>query len=444
MATEKQILDNINKVLSTFPGLLDAMRLEIEAKIDGIASKQVEILAQIVANASAQGIKMDSILAEIKKLTPIIPPVVVPPVTPPVGTFDDSIYRQLSGGKAYYVDSVDGNDNNNGLSFTNPFKTLNKATSRILNPGEAIFIKKGSIFKESLSINSSGNATNPIYVQAYGDGNLPIIDKSDNSNNTGVYLYGSYINLLDLDIRNCSYEGIFAKNSQYNNIVNCNFSKVGCAIELGNFSKVLGCSFADLILILNSDGTDSGWGALPILLEGVNDIEVAFCNFVNCIASSSIYSFDGGVVEFYKSVINAKIHNNKANNCCGFSEFTGIAKGIEIYNNEFVSTDKINQPFLGFHLDDGCVYEVNAHNNKVLNPAKTGGIGNSGVISFWGVNYSQDNKINLDNNEFETFTKIMDASQNFPFEHSGNKFTLNPGASLGAVVANATEIVINK
>ena len=79
----------------------------------------------------------------------------------------------------YYVDSVQGNDANNGLSATAPWKTIAKINSRSFNPGDAILFKRGGVWKEQLIVPSSGNASNPITFGAYGSGAKPIITALD-------------------------------------------------------------------------------------------------------------------------------------------------------------------------------------------------------------------------------------------------------------------------
>ncbi len=78
--------------------------------------------------------------------------------------------------KTYYIDSQNGNDTNSGDSESRPWKTLKNLERITLNPGDRVLLKRGSVFKEELKINGSGNERNRIVIDAYGSGNLPIID----------------------------------------------------------------------------------------------------------------------------------------------------------------------------------------------------------------------------------------------------------------------------
>ena len=77
--------------------------------------------------------------------------------------------------KIYYV-SNSGNDNNNGMSTTSPWKTLAKVSSFTgFTAGDQILFNRGQIFYGKLIINNSGASGNPITYGAYGSGANPVI-----------------------------------------------------------------------------------------------------------------------------------------------------------------------------------------------------------------------------------------------------------------------------
>jgi uncharacterized protein (TIGR03790 family) len=85
----------------------------------------------------------------------------------------------------YYVDSKIGNDSFTGTAATatstnGPWKTLNKLATVNLLPGDTIRLACGSVWNETLKINSSGTADKPIIITANPNGctNRPIIDGS--------------------------------------------------------------------------------------------------------------------------------------------------------------------------------------------------------------------------------------------------------------------------
>ncbi|NDP27594.1 MAG: T9SS type A sorting domain-containing protein, partial [Flavobacterium sp.] len=76
----------------------------------------------------------------------------------------------------YYISSS-GNDANNGISISTPWKTITKVNSKFstLNPGDKILFNRGDAFYGSLVISKSGASGSPITIGAYGAGEKPII-----------------------------------------------------------------------------------------------------------------------------------------------------------------------------------------------------------------------------------------------------------------------------
>lgn len=95
----------------------------------------------------------------------------------------------LATGRVYYVDSVAGNDTNNGQSATTaaggagPWRSLAKLSLALLRPGDTVRLVCGSIWYETLRVTmSGGTATSPITVTSHpaGCSNQPAIDGSVN------------------------------------------------------------------------------------------------------------------------------------------------------------------------------------------------------------------------------------------------------------------------
>lgn len=80
---------------------------------------------------------------------------------------------------SYYVDSVSGNDSNSGTSSTSPWRTIAKVNSHNFVAGDHILFKRGDTWRELLSFPSSGEAANPIVIDAYGSGKAPTINGAD-------------------------------------------------------------------------------------------------------------------------------------------------------------------------------------------------------------------------------------------------------------------------
>ena len=85
----------------------------------------------------------------------------------------------LSHASTFYVDSHGGNDANDGTSAAAAWKTIAKVNQTHLAPGDTILLRRGSIWREELILSSSGRDGDPITIDAYGSGALPVLDEAD-------------------------------------------------------------------------------------------------------------------------------------------------------------------------------------------------------------------------------------------------------------------------
>jgi hypothetical protein len=88
----------------------------------------------------------------------------------------------------YYFSSINGNDSNLGNSMASPWKSIAKmqATINNLQPGDIIYLEKGSVWYESKLVlqNKSGSSASPISFEAYGSGKKPVISGGKNVSGT--------------------------------------------------------------------------------------------------------------------------------------------------------------------------------------------------------------------------------------------------------------------
>jgi hypothetical protein len=114
----------------------------------------------------------------------------------------------------YYVDNVDGDDNNNGTEEY-PWNTLRKvylmsspSSSPHIQAGDTIYLKRGGIWKgaawgannvtAALALQCSGTDTQYITIQAYGTGDKPII--YGNGLSCAIYLDNDFIKLSNIAV----------------------------------------------------------------------------------------------------------------------------------------------------------------------------------------------------------------------------------------------------
>lgn len=91
---------------------------------------------------------------------------------PQEGTYDIGAYEYVI---TYYVDATSGNDANNGLSPSTPWKTMDRVNAFPFVPGNRILFKRGEHWYHQITPARNGSAGNPITYGAYGTGNRPII-----------------------------------------------------------------------------------------------------------------------------------------------------------------------------------------------------------------------------------------------------------------------------
>lgn len=113
----------------------------------------------------------------------------------------------LNDPKAFYVDNTNGNDSNDGLTTSTPWKTLSKVSGTTFYNGDTINLKCGEVWNESLTLNGQGTLYSPITVQSYGTGNKPKIRSNagtvvGGTNNGGWTIKGLAIECTSTDTIN--------------------------------------------------------------------------------------------------------------------------------------------------------------------------------------------------------------------------------------------------
>jgi hypothetical protein len=103
----------------------------------------------------------------------------------------------------YYIEAVNGNDDNNGQSETTAWKTLSKVNATTFLSSDRILFKAGDVWTGRLYPKGSGTDGKPIIIDMYGSGNKPIIDGNGMTGTGVVYLYNQeYWEINNLEITN--------------------------------------------------------------------------------------------------------------------------------------------------------------------------------------------------------------------------------------------------
>jgi len=87
----------------------------------------------------------------------------------------------------YYIDAVNGADNNNGTTPSSAWETISKVNASTFNPGDSILFNKNQTFRGNLTP-KNGSSSGYITYGAYGTGSKPLLLGSINRNLTSDWI----------------------------------------------------------------------------------------------------------------------------------------------------------------------------------------------------------------------------------------------------------------
>jgi hypothetical protein len=237
----------------------------------------------------------------------------------------------------YYIDSIGGNDTNDGLSQQTAWKSHFKVESADLQPGDSVLFARGSAWIGGIQINASGSEGKPIIFSHYGHGELPKFSNPDWSDQTGnaIRFAGDYLIADGLYFHNVPAppQGDFITvwssgalrvllGADYCIIRNCYFDKVPKAIQShGEYTLITRNTMIGKQVLLGS----TYWGPIGIQL-GIGNQEISY-NIIKefWVTEGHSWGGDGGAIEMddgrnHKN--NVYIHHNRTINNCGFLEIS--------------------------------------------------------------------------------------------------------------------------
>jgi len=248
--------------------------------------------------------------------------------------------------RTFYIDSVGGNDANDGLTPLTAWRSHTKVSSVTLAPGDVVSFKNGSAFSGPVEIKQSGTSSSPIRFTSYGTGEPPKFTNSNkwNMNGNCFRISADHIiieNLYFHDTPGSSSwsrtNGIFKTGaivnmigSDHNTIRNNTFMKCVKAVQsTGEYTVITG-NYMDGPV---NSALSYGWGPIGIHL-GIGNQEVSHNTIKNYRYIGGAFGSDGGAIElddgrFHKD--NFYIHHNYTEGNAGFLE-----SSWEYDNNPYV------------------------------------------------------------------------------------------------------------
>ncbi len=178
----------------------------------------------------------------------------------------------------YYVDALNGDDNNSGTDIDSPVKTIAGLTNLNFRPGVNILFKNGGIYECAATIQDlSGTPDNPIVISSYGDGEKAVL-RTDSATEVLRLFDCSYITISDLaisapngggiwiDTLNETSEGIVLDNLYFYNMPN---GKVTARDDFSN-----GAAGARAAVMVKGLPARSRYA--------VNDLTISNCEIYDC------------------------------------------------------------------------------------------------------------------------------------------------------------------
>lgn len=249
---------------------------------------------------------------------------------------------------AHYL-SCTGNDANTGVGPAAAWKTMARANTALLLPGDSLLLQRGCGWNnDRLDLSWTGSAAAPIRVGAYGDPALPrpLIRNGSNQN---VLVTGSYLVIDSLQVRHdpalvstCgqplgSYVGFNFKNGANHNVLTRSRASGEMAgVNLAASSSATRVTGNELIgnNVVKTIGTSNDLGAWGVLV-GSNDNEISGNLFQDnrSVCTMSNGKFASNSVELYAASRNS-VHHNRSVNDRVFSEL-GSSSTIKSTNNAY-------------------------------------------------------------------------------------------------------------
>ena len=272
----------------------------------------------------------------------------------------------VAGGTRYYVDSIEGSDSNRGDSPDAAWKTVTKASSVLLEPGDSLLFRRGGDWSGRLKLTQSGARGAPIIVGAYGSGNLPVLHSGG-----CIDVLGSYVVIQEFHVHTCSWAGISI--SGYLNVVQDSVvtdNVAGIYIRPGAVgNRILGNQLRNnnRMSVLTADVATDDSGAFGVLLRG-DYTEVAHNTISGSDSFSHDYGRDGAAIEVYGGIGN-RIHHNLALENNMFTELGNSRSADNTFAFNVVRSRLEQAGFLttrGSGSRYGPVTGTQAHHNTVL------------------------------------------------------------------------------
>jgi hypothetical protein len=286
-------------------------------------------------------------------------------------------------GKGFYINSISGDDSNSGISRFNPWKTLSKAGTAILFPGDTLFFSRGSSFTGGLEITAQGLPGQPIVLTAYGSGYSPKFSNPDLSilNGNAIRLSGDYLVVDGLYFFDCAaahgndttYTDVWdvgairiMLGADHCTIRNCEFSNCPKGIQSTGEYALITHNY------LHSANTRPlsfpGWGPIAIHM-GNSHQEVSYNIIKDYYSVGGEFGGDGGALELddgRNPKTDIYIHHNYSSSNMGFLEVSWYADIAKAETYDLRVAYNVSDDYQDFVMLWAPTHNTYLENNTIL------------------------------------------------------------------------------
>ena len=186
----------------------------------------------------------------------------------------------------YFIDATSGDDLNDGLSASSPWKTVERLCRQKLLPGDSVLFKRGEVFAGRLEISAKGMAKAPVVIGAYGsDSAKPVLMAPDSSLYAVRIFNSDYVTLSEFEVVNHGSSAMAGRT--------------GVQVECTNHGVSKGIRLHDLYIrdvngsLVKKEGGGSG---IYIVNGGAEKVSVfdgltiEYCHIKRCQRNAMIWS----------------------------------------------------------------------------------------------------------------------------------------------------------
>ncbi|MBB5221396.1 hypothetical protein HNP73_001317 [Amaricoccus macauensis] len=237
----------------------------------------------------------------------------------------------------YYV-ATSGNDGAAGSSSA-PWKTLSKAMSAALKPGDEVVVRSGT-YNETMTIQKSGTASGYITIRSEVEGGAKIVASGSNN---GINIAANYVKVEGFDVRGAGSHGIMANNVHHTQVLNNTVHDAGASgiqYNYSDFIRVEGNTtynnasdgwFSGISVYQNRNITnDSSSGIRTFIVNNVS--------YDNVTKSGGHSDGNGIIIDDFQSTQNNNFSSyNKGALVEGNLVYSNGGKGIQIAWSDYVT-----------------------------------------------------------------------------------------------------------